>query len=273
MSGHPALCIPMACIPATIRYCELQPSPVPYCSNNVPGTEVSLGCDTALNTVVEAIDRLVQSAGSSRSFVPSPCTLCVPLSVSNCTRRVFVVETMGGHCGYLATLGALAGGADDVLTHEEGVSIADLQADITHLRWKFKVCRFQLVSLFLRPFLRPFLSEMKTAAATTRQSSSQHVRIHLVQISLASDFVAFLHRCSTLIVVLREEGKHDEDLFSARSNILGHLQQVLYPYRRCAQTPRVSLRLIIGRVTLTLRSRAGSSPVCCCRWTCSWLVP
>ena len=38
-----------------------------YQSNNVPGTEVSLGTDTALNSIVEAADRLVQSAGSSRS--------------------------------------------------------------------------------------------------------------------------------------------------------------------------------------------------------------
>ena len=46
---------------------------------------------------------------------------------------------MGGYCGYLATLGALAGGADDVMTFEEGVRIDDLQADVTHLREKLKV--------------------------------------------------------------------------------------------------------------------------------------
>ena len=38
--AHPELCVPMACIPATI-------------SNNVPGTGFSLGCDTAVNEITE----------------------------------------------------------------------------------------------------------------------------------------------------------------------------------------------------------------------------
>ena len=46
---------------------------------------------------------------------------------------------MGGYCGYLATLGALAGGADDVLTYEEGVRIEDLQSDVKHLLNKLQV--------------------------------------------------------------------------------------------------------------------------------------
>ncbi len=53
---------------------------------------------------------------------------------------MFLVETMGGYCGYLATLGALAGGADDVYIYEEGLSIDDLQADVLHLRQKLQVC-------------------------------------------------------------------------------------------------------------------------------------
>lgn len=69
---HPAFRIPIAVIPSTI-------------SNNVPGTEFSLGCDTALNEITEICDRIRQSAQGTK-------------------RRVFVIETMGGYCGYLATL-------------------------------------------------------------------------------------------------------------------------------------------------------------------------
>lgn len=73
---YPAFQIPIVHLPATI-------------SNNVPGTEYSLGSDTSLNALVDACDSIKQSASASRN-------------------RVFVVETQGGECGYLATLGALA---------------------------------------------------------------------------------------------------------------------------------------------------------------------
>ena len=88
-------------------------------SNNVPGTDYSLGCDTALNMIMAACDTLKQSAHASR-------------------KRVFVVETMGGYCGYLATMAALAGGADAAYIFEEKFTIADLQRDVTYLIGKFK---------------------------------------------------------------------------------------------------------------------------------------
>lgn len=76
---YPALHIPMVHLPATI-------------SNNVPLTEFSLGSDTSLNALVDACDAIKQSASASRN-------------------RVFVVETQGGKCGYIATMGALAVGS------------------------------------------------------------------------------------------------------------------------------------------------------------------
>jgi len=72
----PALNIPMVHLPATI-------------SNNVPLTEFSLGSDTSLNALVDACDAIKQSASASRN-------------------RVFVVETQGARCGYIASVGALA---------------------------------------------------------------------------------------------------------------------------------------------------------------------
>lgn len=67
---YPNLCIPMTVLPATI-------------SNNVPGTEYSIGSDTCLNELVRYCDTIKQSASASR-------------------RRVFVIETQGGRCGYIA---------------------------------------------------------------------------------------------------------------------------------------------------------------------------
>ncbi len=52
-------------------------------------TDYSLGSDTSLNALVDACDAIKQSASASRN-------------------RVFVVETQGGNCGYIATMGALA---------------------------------------------------------------------------------------------------------------------------------------------------------------------
>ncbi len=97
--------IPIVVIPATI-------------SNNVPGTEFSIGSDTALNVIVQSCDYIKQSASSSR-------------------KRVFVVDVHGGYCGYLATLTALASSASQAYTHEDGLRLSDLHRDATHLTERF----------------------------------------------------------------------------------------------------------------------------------------
>ncbi|XP_069792292.1 ATP-dependent 6-phosphofructokinase, liver type-like [Narcine bancroftii] len=100
------LCVPMCVIPATI-------------SNNVPGTDFSLGCDTAVNAAMETCDRIKQSASGTK-------------------RRVFIVETMGGYCGYLASATALAVGADAAYIYEDPINIHDLTANVEHLTGKMK---------------------------------------------------------------------------------------------------------------------------------------
>ncbi len=104
-ADYPAFRIPMVLLPATI-------------SNNVPGTEYSLGSDTCLNALVSYCDTIKQSASSSR-------------------RRIFVVETQGGRSGYIATLAGLSIGAFAVYTPEEGINIKMLARDIEHLRTSF----------------------------------------------------------------------------------------------------------------------------------------
>ncbi len=101
----PTFNIPIICLPATIN-------------NNLPGSELSIGADTALNSIMEAVDKIKQSAVASQ--------------------RCFVVEVMGRHCGYLALMSGLATGAERVYLHEEGVTLNDLQTDLDHLVTGFK---------------------------------------------------------------------------------------------------------------------------------------
>ena len=148
----PAFNIPIVCVPATI-------------DNDLPGAELSIGADTALNNIMEAVDKIKQSAVASR--------------------RVFVVEVMGNKCGYLALMSAIATGAERVYLHEEGVTLKDLERDVTQLIRGFK--QGKPLGLVIR-------SEGANETYTT-------------------DFIKAL---------FEEEGRH---LFNVRKAVLGHLQQ------------------------------------------------
>jgi 6-phosphofructokinase 1 len=99
-SDFPSFNIPILCLPASI-------------DNNLPGSDLSVGSDTALNSIVVNVDKIKQSAVA--------------------TRRCFVVEVMGRDCGYLALLSGLATGAERAYLPEEGVTLADLVADVDKL--------------------------------------------------------------------------------------------------------------------------------------------
>ncbi|MCB0163534.1 MAG: 6-phosphofructokinase, partial [Anaerolineae bacterium] len=101
---YPAFNIPLVCVPATIN-------------NDLPGTQVSLGADTALNTITLDLDKLKESAVA--------------------TQRCFVVEVMGRDCGYLALTSGLATGAERVYLPEEGITLDDLRADVEQLKQGF----------------------------------------------------------------------------------------------------------------------------------------
>jgi 6-phosphofructokinase 1 len=101
----PAFQIPLVCLPASIN-------------NNLPGAELCVGADTALNSIVQAVDKIKQSAVASQ--------------------RTFVVQVMGHYCGYLALMGAMATGAERVYMHEEGVTLQDLVEDVAQLNDGFK---------------------------------------------------------------------------------------------------------------------------------------
>jgi len=102
--NYPAFHLPAVCLPATIN-------------NNLPGSELSIGADTALNNIVEAVDKIKDSAVA--------------------LRRVFVVEVMGRNCGYLALMSGLSTGAERVYINEEGVRLNDLLKDVERLNYGF----------------------------------------------------------------------------------------------------------------------------------------
>ena len=71
--------------------------------NDIWGTNMSIGVDTALNTIITAVDKLRDTASSHN--------------------RAFIIETMGRNCGYLALMGALISGAEMVLLPEYEVDV------------------------------------------------------------------------------------------------------------------------------------------------------
>ncbi|XP_027442180.1 ATP-dependent 6-phosphofructokinase, liver type isoform X2 [Zalophus californianus] len=147
------LCIVMCVIPATI-------------SNNVPGTDFSLGSDTAVNAAMESCDRIKQSASGTK-------------------RRVFIVETMGGYCGYLATVTGIAVGADAAYVFEDPFNIQDLKANVEHMTEKMK-------------------TDIQRGLVLRNEKCHEHY---------TTEFLYNLYS---------SEGK---GVFDCRTNVLGHLQQ------------------------------------------------
>ncbi|KFP81130.1 6-phosphofructokinase type C, partial [Apaloderma vittatum] len=146
-------CVPMVMVPATV-------------SNNVPGSDFSIGADTALNTITDTCDRIKQSASGPKL-------------------RVFIIETMGGYCGYLANMGALAAGADAAYIFEEQFDIRELQANVEHLTEKMK-------------------TSIQRGLVLRNENCNENY---------TTDFIYQLYS---------EEGK---GVFDCRKNVLGHMQQ------------------------------------------------
>jgi 6-phosphofructokinase 1 len=148
----PAFAIPIVCLPASIN-------------NNLPGSQLSIGADTALNSIITNVDKIKESAVASR--------------------RCFVVEVMGRDCGYLALISGLATGAERVYLPEEGITLADLQADVGELVEGFE--------------------HGKRLGLMIRNENADHF--------YTTDFISALFE------------KEGGDLFDVRQAILGHVQQ------------------------------------------------
>ncbi|MCX5706682.1 MAG: 6-phosphofructokinase [Candidatus Omnitrophica bacterium] len=78
--------------------------------NDINGIDVTIGSDTAINTALNAIDNIRDTATSME--------------------RIFVVEVMGRGCGYIALAVALAGGCEDVIIPERKLNLEAMCHDI-----------------------------------------------------------------------------------------------------------------------------------------------
>ncbi|XP_027970483.1 ATP-dependent 6-phosphofructokinase, platelet type isoform X4 [Eumetopias jubatus] len=174
------LCVPMVMVPATV-------------SNNVPGSDFSIGADTALNTITDTCDRIKQSASGTK-------------------RRVFIIETMGGYCGYLANMGGLAAGADAAYIFEEPFDIRDLQKATS------RPCS---ASAYLRSG-----TWTRTTVMTT-ESNVEHLT-EKMKTTIQRGLVLRNESCNEnyttdfIYQLYSEEGK---GVFDCRKNVLGHMQQ------------------------------------------------
>ncbi len=90
--------LPVVGIPSTI-------------DNDVYGTDIALGVDTALNTILSAIDKIRDTASSHQ--------------------RAFLIEVMGRGSGYLALMGGLTGGAEVILIPEREATLEEVAETIS----------------------------------------------------------------------------------------------------------------------------------------------
>ncbi len=150
-SAYPVFNIPMVLIPATI-------------DNNLPLTEFCIGADTALNNIIDAVDKIRHTAGA--------------------TRRAFLVEVMGRQCGFLALMGALASGAEKAYLPEIGISLSDLNRDVENLKTSFRCGKRMVIYLrnenssyhYTTDFIRRLLEEESKAQFEVRTAILGHVQ-------------------------------------------------------------------------------------------------
>ncbi|KAJ8521360.1 hypothetical protein ONZ45_g1927 [Pleurotus djamor] len=203
---YPAFRIPMVHLPATI-------------SNNVPMTDYSLGSDTSLNALVDACDAIKQSASASRN-------------------RVFVVETQGGKCGYIATMGALATGACLVYTPEAGMDLDTLRRDVRFLKTRYAldakgksegrlVIRNEAASsVYTTDVITKMLKEEGSTLFDSRSASLGHTlqggvpspidRSRAVRLSLKC--MAFLEKHNESLLEHAKSLEHGVDVSNSNSN-------------------------------------------------------
>lgn len=165
------------CMPATV-------------SNNLPSTEVSVGADTALNNIVEAVDKIKQSAVAMR--------------------RCFLVEVAGRYCGYLALMSGLATGAERVYLHEETISLKEMKQTLNFLKKSF--CQDRQLALIIRSerastayttgFMATLFAEEGRDIFSVRQSQLGHLQLggspspfdRILATRLADECIEFMDR-------------------------------------------------------------------------------
>ncbi|WP_341729751.1 6-phosphofructokinase [Brooklawnia sp.] len=151
-SRYPAFQIPIIAVPASI-------------DNNLPGTELAIGADTALNVSVSSIDMIKMSGAA--------------------TTRAFIVETMGRYCGFQALMSGLASGAERVYLNEEGVELGELAYDVAWLQRSFAAGRKFFLAIrnerASESYTTEFIGQMLEGASNGVYDVRTHIVGHVQQ--------------------------------------------------------------------------------------------
>ncbi len=180
--------------------------------NDVPGTDITFGFDTALHVAVEGIDRLHSTAHSHH--------------------RIIVVEIMGHKAGWLALGAGVAGGADVILIPEIPYKTGKVAESIMERSRKGK--RFSIVAVaegaVSESFARGFHAIEKELDAEKEKDKRKELKGRLKELEAQ-------HSGNTML--LAEELQQLTGL-EARVTILGHLQR--------GGTPSAADRLLATRL-------------------------
>jgi len=149
--------------------------------NDVEGTDQTFGFDTAVSIVTEAIDRLHTTAESHH--------------------RVMVVEVMGRHTGWIATIGGLAGGADCILIPEEPKTIDEICETV-----KKRHARGRQFSIVVVAEGFKLAGDYKEVTKDQKLDQFGHVRLGGIGDILAEEI-------------------EDRTGFETRATVLGHIQR------------------------------------------------
>jgi 6-phosphofructokinase 1 len=110
------------------------------------GTDFTIGFDTAVNTAVESIDRIRDTADSHD--------------------RLFIVEVMGRHAGYIALHSGIATGAENILMPEINTTLDDMVASLSEQEKRKKLVNLVVVAEGYQP--NPSNPDLRGAAEVAR---------------------------------------------------------------------------------------------------------
>ena len=165
--------------------------------NDLSGTDYTFGFDTAVSIVTEAIDRLHTTAESHH--------------------RVIVVEVMGRHAGWIATMAGIAGGADEILIPEEPFEIEEVCRNLKERYNRGKKFSIIAVAEGAHP------KEKKSTETEIKNSLDQTAGSKLITQTAEKD--AFGHvRLGGIGNFLAEEIEKRMEV-ETRVTVLGHVQR------------------------------------------------
>lgn len=162
--------------------------------NDIWGTDMAIGVDTALNTILDAIDRLRDTATSHN--------------------RCFIIEVMGRSCGYLALMGAILGGAEIVIIPEFEISREDVAKSLEDAYVRGKNHAIAVIAegaSYRATELETYLTQQAvgfevrlTILGHTQRGGSPSAYDRLLATRMGVDAVNYLLRGETALMIARQ---------------------------------------------------------------------